>query len=110
MSINFQVYLFIVYSSPEYRDLSIKKKILFTISILAGIITTTTESTDTTTISQEPTIEVLIEDPNIGIYEVGSSIRYNCSARSRITPGVSSDVQYLMIYFIKIILFDLCSE
>ncbi|XP_028137681.2 basement membrane-specific heparan sulfate proteoglycan core protein isoform X7 [Diabrotica virgifera virgifera] len=46
--------------------------------------TTTTENPDTTTNpNPEVTIEVTIEDTNIGIYEVGSSVRYNCSAKSR---------------------------
>ncbi|XP_072390118.1 basement membrane-specific heparan sulfate proteoglycan core protein isoform X27 [Diabrotica undecimpunctata] len=46
--------------------------------------TTTTENPDTTTNpNPEVTIDVTIEDTNIGIYEVGSSVRYNCSAKSR---------------------------
>ncbi|CAG9863069.1 unnamed protein product [Phyllotreta striolata] len=46
----------------------------------------TTEYPDTTTVTNEPTIEVTIEDTNIGIYEVGGTVRFNCSARSRIAP------------------------
>ncbi|XP_057651724.1 basement membrane-specific heparan sulfate proteoglycan core protein-like isoform X29 [Diorhabda carinulata] len=45
---------------------------------------TTTEYPDvpTTTMSNRVTIDVTIEDTNIGIYEIGSTVRYNCSARS----------------------------
>lgn len=36
----------------------------------------------------KPSIDVTIEDHNIGIYEVGSTVRYNCSARSQLAPRV----------------------
>lgn len=40
----------------------------------------------------QPTIEVTIEDHNIGIYEVGSTVRYNCSARSQLAPRVRPQI------------------
>ncbi|XP_074025385.1 basement membrane-specific heparan sulfate proteoglycan core protein isoform X7 [Leptinotarsa decemlineata] len=51
----------------------------------ADISTTTTEGPITTTNSPVSTIEVSIKVPTIGIYEVGSTVRYNCSARSRVS-------------------------
>ncbi|KAG5900605.1 hypothetical protein JTB14_017460 [Gonioctena quinquepunctata] len=49
------------------------------------VIPTTTEDSQTVT-PPPPTIQVTIQVPTIGIYAVGSTVRYNCSARSRVTP------------------------
>lgn len=54
----------------------------------AGTDYTTPSPNPGPTPTQKPTIEVTIEDHNIGIYEVGSTVRYNCSARSQLAPRV----------------------
>ncbi|KAJ8967223.1 hypothetical protein NQ314_003001, partial [Rhamnusium bicolor] len=53
----------------------------------AGVTTPTPFPIIPTTTPQPTTIFIEIQQHNIGIYEVGSTVRYNCTARSQIAPS-----------------------
>jgi len=69
-------------------------QLLIWINFVAEIITSTRGPNQNEPTPIPPTIDVVITGHNIEIYQIGSSLKLNCSAVSRISSSVSEIVYY----------------